>query len=234
MYHSITFGTKNTWDDWHLIPTSRPVFNPPSVKTNLIEIPGGDGALDLTTALAGRPLYKNRTGSIEFYVDNDFRDWTVLYSEIMVYLHGQKMRAVLEDDPSYYYEGRFAINAWKSNKERSSLVIDYDVNPYKKDILGTDEEWIWDTFNFETGIIRYYKDLPVSGSLSVTVIVDMMPVSPTITTSATGMTVTFDGETYNLAKGVNHVPEIVLPQGSNVLVFTGSGTVTIGQTGGRL
>lgn len=234
MYHSITFGTKNTWDDWHLIPTSRPLFNPPSVKTNLIEIPGGDGALDLTTALAGRPLYKNRTGSLEFYVDNDFRDWTVLYSEIMVYLHGQKMRAVLEDDPSYYYEGRFAVNAWKSNKERSSLVIDYDVNPYKKDILGTDEEWIWDTFNFETGIIRYYKDLPVSGSLSVTVIVDMMPVSPTITTSAAGMTVTFSGETYNLSKGVNHVPEIVLPKGSNVLTFTGSGTITIGQTGGRL
>lgn len=234
MYHSITFGTKNTWDDWHLIPTSRPLFNPPSVKTNLIEIPGGDGALDLTTALAGRPLYKNRTGSLEFYVDNDFRDWTVLYSEIMVYLHGQKMRAVLEDDPSYYYEGRFAVNAWKSNKERSSLVIDYDVNPYKNDILGTDEEWIWDTFNFETGIIRYYKDLPVSGSLSVTVIVDMMPVSPTITTSAAGMTVTFSGETYNLSKGVNHVPEIVLPQGSNVLTFTGSGTITIRQTGGRL
>jgi hypothetical protein len=85
-------------------------------------------------------------------VDNDFRDWTVLYSEIMVYLHGQKMRAVLEDDPSYYYEGRFAVNAWKSNKERSSLVIDYDVNPYKKDILGTDEEWIWDTFNFEPAL----------------------------------------------------------------------------------
>lgn len=234
MYHSITFGTKNTWDDWHLIPTSRPLFNPPSVKTNLIEIPGGDGALDLTTALAGRPLYKNRTGSLEFYVDNNFLDWTVLYSEIMVYLHGQKMRAVLEDDPSYYYEGRFAINAWKSNKERSSLVIDYDVNPYKKDILGTDEEWIWDTFNFETGIIRYYKDLPVSGSLSVTVIVDMMPVLPTITTSAAGMTVSFSGETYNLSKGVNHIPEIVLPQGSNVLTFTGSGTITIGQTGGRL
>jgi len=234
MYHSITFGTKNTWDDWHLIPTSRPLFNPPSVKTNLIEIPGGDGALDLTTALAGRPLYKNRTGSIEFYVDNDFRDWTVLYSEIMVYMHGQKMRAVLEDDPSYYYEGRFAINAWKSNKDRSSLVIDYDVNPYKKDILGTDEEWIWDTFNFETGIIRYYKDLPVNGSLDVTVIVDMMPVSPTITVSASGMTVSFSGETYNLTKGVNHISEIVLPQGSNVLTFAGSGTVTIGQTGGRL
>lgn len=234
MYHSITFGTKNTWDDWHLIPTSRPVFNPPSVKTSLIEIPGGDGALDLTTSLAGRPLYRNRTGSIEFYVDNEYRDWTVLYSEIMVYLHGQKMRAVLEDDPSYFYEGRFAVNAWKSNKERSSITIDYDVNPYKKDILGTDEEWIWDTFNFETGIIRYYKDLPVNGSLSIMVIVGMMPVSPTITASATGMAVTFGGETYSLSKGINHIPEIVLPQGTNLMVFTGSGTITIGQTGGRL
>ena len=63
MYHSITLGTKNTWDDCYLIPTSRPVVNPPSVKTNMIEIPGGDGVLDLTTALAGRVLYKNRTGA---------------------------------------------------------------------------------------------------------------------------------------------------------------------------
>lgn len=234
MYHSITIGTKNTWDDWHLIPTSRPVFNPPPVKTNLIEIPGGDGVLDLTTALAGRPLYRNRTGSIEFFVDNDFQDWTVLYSEIMIYLHGQKLRAILEDDPNFYYEGRFAVNVWKSNKERSSITIDYDVNPYKKDVLGTDEEWIWDTFNFETGVIRYYKDMPVNGTLSVTVIVDMMPVSPTITASATGMTVTFNKETYNLTKGVNRIPEVVLIQGLNVLVFTGVGTVTIGQTGGRL
>lgn len=36
MYHSITIGEKNTWDDWHLIPTSRPLVNPPSVNTHLI------------------------------------------------------------------------------------------------------------------------------------------------------------------------------------------------------
>ena len=234
MYHSITFGTKNTWDDWHLIPTSRPLFNPPSVKTNLIEIPGGDGALDLTTALAGRPLYKNRTGSIEFYVDNDFRDWTVLYSEIMIYLHGHKMRAVLEDDPNYFYEGRFAVNAWKSNKDRSSLVIDYDVNPYKQAITGTGMDWIWDTFNFENGVILYYKDLPVRGSLNATILVEMMPVSPTIIASATRMTVTFSGGVHNLLRGINNIPEIVLPPGTNILTFAGNGSVTISQKGGRL
>lgn len=234
MYHSITFGTKNTWDDWHLIPTSRPVFNPPSVKTSTIEIPGGDGALDLTTVLAGRPLFKNRTGSLEFYVENGFRDWTVLFSEIMGYMHGQKMKAVLEDDPAYFYEGRFAVNTWKSNKERSTIVIDYDVNPYKQDILGTDEEWIWDTFNFETGIIRNYKNLPVNGRLEMVILVDMMPVSPTILASNSGMTVSHNGATYDLIKGLNSFPDLILEKGENTLIFTGSGTITIAQTGGRL
>lgn len=234
MYHSITFGTKNTWDDWHLIPTSRPVINPPSVKNSTIDIPGGDGELDMTTVLAGRPLFNNRTGSVEFYVENGFKDWTVMFSEVMAYLHGKKMRAILEDDPAYYYEGRFAVNSWKSNKERSTIVIDYSLHPYKQDVLGTDEDWIWDTFNFETGIIRNYKNLPVNGQLELVVVVDMMPVSPTIIASASGMTVGHEDVVYALNKGVNIIPELVLTQGENTLVFTGNGTITVKQTGGRL
>ena len=79
MYHSITIGDKNTWDDWHLIPATRPLFNPPLVKFNLQDVPGGDGMINLTKALAGRPTYGNRTGSWTFYVENGFKDWTALY-----------------------------------------------------------------------------------------------------------------------------------------------------------
>ena len=140
MYHSITFGDKNTWDDWHLIPKSRPVFNPPAVKTRFVEIPGGNGSLDLTSALLGRASYKNRTGSFEFIVENGFKEWSVLYSEIMAYLHGKRMRAVLEDDPEYYYEGRFAVNEWKSEANWSSIVIDYEVEPYKKSLTTEGEQ----------------------------------------------------------------------------------------------
>ena len=71
MYHSITFinsqnKEKNTWDDWYLIPSSRPVFNPPSVKTQYIDIPGANGQIDLTESLTGYPVYKNREGSWNF------------------------------------------------------------------------------------------------------------------------------------------------------------------------
>ncbi len=98
MYHSITFGEKNTWDDWHLVPTSRPVFHPPAQKVKTIDVPGGNGVIDLSRALTGYPVYQNRTGSFEFIVPNGFEPWEAgrieqtpwhsVYSDIMDYLHG--------------------------------------------------------------------------------------------------------------------------------------------------
>lgn len=234
MYHSITIGTKNTWDDWHLIPATRPLFNPPTVKTNLVDIPGGDGVLDLTTALAGRPTYNNRIGSWTFYVQNGYRDWSALYSEIMVYLHGQEFIAILEDDPGYYYEGRFSVNQWKSDKDWSQIVIDYNVGPYKKEIGHTGSDWLWDPFNFETGVIRNYKNLSVLTSLTVVVEGDQMDSVPVIIASASGMSVKYEGTTYNLSRGANTISEIVLHSGENTLIFYGQGVITIENTGGRL
>lgn len=67
--HSVVFGNKDSWKDWHLIPSSRPVFATPEVKTNFIDIPGADGGIDLSEALSGYPVYKNRNGSFKFLVD---------------------------------------------------------------------------------------------------------------------------------------------------------------------
>lgn len=234
MYHSITIGGKNTWDDWHLIPASRPLFNPPEVKTNMVEIPGGDGAIDLTSALAGRAVYKNRVGSWKFYVENGFKDWSVLYSEIMSFLHGQRMRAVLEDDPDYYYEGRFSVNAWESSANWSTITIDYDVSPYKKSFAPDGNDWLWDTFNFETDRIQSLESLPVDGTLTVQLSGEGVSLPPSIICSDSGMTLTFEGTTYTLAKGVNYFSDLILQNGDNTFTFTGQGTVTIKCERGRL
>lgn len=150
----------NTWDDWHLIPASRPLFNPPGVRTNYIEIPGMDGILDATELLSGRPLYENRTGSNEFYVMNGYGSWAGRYSEIMNYLHGKKVKAILEDDPFYYYYGRMTVNQWKSEKDWSKIVLDYDFYPYKMETRdpNADGDWLWDPFSFVDGVIRKYTD----------------------------------------------------------------------------
>jgi len=155
MYHSITFGDKNTWDDWHLVPSTRPLFNPPVQKVKTLDIPGGDGLIDLSTSLTGYPVYQNRTGSIEFLVMNGYKTWDNTYSDVMNYLHGRTMKAILEDDPDYYYEGRFTVNSWKSEKNWSKITIDYSVGPYKWAIHDSlDSNWLWDPFSFVDGVIR--------------------------------------------------------------------------------
>lgn len=235
MYHSITIGTKNTWDDWHLIPDSRPLVNPPQVKTNIVDIPGGDGSLDLTYVLTGRPTFKNRTGSWTFYVENGFREWHELYSEIMAYLHGKTYKVILEDDPAYYYEGRLSVNNWKSDQQWSQITIDYDLKPYKwEDESVTGSNWLWDPFNFETDVIRDYKNLTVNGTLSVIIYDIPMPMNPIIISENSYVSVTFGEETYRLAQGANMMEEILLQPGENELVFTGNGRVTIENVGGRL
>lgn len=138
MYHSVTFGDKNSWEDWHLVPSSRPVINPPEAKTQMIEIPGESGMLDISESLTGYPLYKRRTGDIEFIVVNDMYEpvtipfgWADVYSDIMNYLHNREMEMQLEDDPEWYYEGRFQVNSWKSEEFLSRITISYDLEPFK-------------------------------------------------------------------------------------------------------
>lgn len=243
MYHSIIIGDKDTWADWYLIPSSRPVFNPPDPKTKYVDIPGGDGQLDLSTVLTGDITYSNRQGSLEFIVDNghlsDYKasGWVNLYSQIMDYLHGKLLRATLEDDPSFYYEGRFSVNSWKSDEHNSKITIDYTVSPYKLEAFSSLEDWEWDSFNFELGIIREYKDLRVDDNLTFVITGRRMSVIPTFDVDSddgSGMDVVFNGKTYHLPDGKSRVVNIRTVSGNNTLTFKGNGTVSIDYRGGCL
>ena len=243
MYHSIIIGDKNTWADWYLIPSSRPVFNPPSPKTKFVDIPGSDWHLDMSTVLTGDIAYEARTGSIEFIVDNGFlsdyraEKWHLLYSEILDYIHGQLMKATLEDDPAYYYEGRFSVNEWASEPKNSKITIDYTVNPYKLEVTSSLEDWLWDSFSFEDGIIREYKDLRVDGNLEFVITGRRMVVVPSFIVASDdgrGMKVKFNGTTYDLPDGTSRVVNIRTVEGENKLTFIGNGTISIDYRGGRL
>ena len=176
MYHSIAIGGYNTWDDWHLVPASRPVFSTPAVKTRTVDIPGANGILDFTSTLTGYPVFQNRTGSFEFIVMNGYGSWEERYSEIMTAIHGLQFKACLEDDPYYYYEGRFAINEWRSEKDWSRLVIDYDVGPYKRRINSTGSMTaLYNPFNKQIIASSFYS-IPIAANSSAKV--DFSPNGP--------------------------------------------------------
>lgn len=151
MYHSVIFSTgtvvdgvlsgKNTWADWHLIPTSRPVIAPPKYPTKFIEIPGRAGSLDISNYLTTSATPGDRTGTIEFLVVNEYPNakgkivriddtaLVKLQEDITSFLRGRRLKMSLEDAPAYYYDGRFWVSQWSPDPHNSKISIEYHVDP---------------------------------------------------------------------------------------------------------
>ena len=133
MYHSIIIRVEdsyyNTWDDWHLIPSSRPVIAPAKERTNFVTVNGRDGVLDFSQTLAGKPTFDNRSGSIEFYVENGYWDWETAYTAICGILQGKRVQLALEDNPAHSYEGLLYVDKWSSEKGHSKITLKYDLHP---------------------------------------------------------------------------------------------------------
>ena len=242
MYHSITIGDKNTWDDFHLVATNRPSVSPPSVRTKYVEIPGGNGSLDLSTSLTGDVLYDNREGSWDFTVVNSMygvadENWEITYHRLLNYLHGQRLKVILEDDPAYYYWGRLSVDQWQSDKNYSKVTINYNLEPFKYELTNSETDWLWDPFNFETGIVRDYRGITVNGTKTVVVPGSVKPVVPSFTvvlSSGNTLSVTYEGVVYQLTSGTNKNADIVLKNHENTLTFIGQGSVSILYQGGVL
>lgn len=137
MYHSVYFGNKNSYTDWHLVPDGAPVIALPEQKTTMIEVPGSTGFLDLSESLTNYPLFKKRSGSIKFHVLNDYgqgthANRTERYTDISSYLHGKSLYMKLEDDPDWVYNGRFNLK-WTMNNDGmwSDVEISYILQPFK-------------------------------------------------------------------------------------------------------
>lgn len=237
MMKGVKFGSKHSYDDWGLILKSRPVISPPSPKTVYVDIPASDGIIDLTESLTGDVKYENRSITCEFNVIDARNRWSNVYSEILDFLHGQELKVILDEDPTFYYIGRLTVNEWNSDKRTSTITIEGNVQPYKLEKYSSLEDWEWNPFNFENGIIRDYRDVMVDEELTFTIEgrrKRIVPIFDVLSEEGNGMDVTFNGVTYHLTDGMNRVLNIVIKDGTNTLQFEGCGKVSIDYRGGRL
>lgn len=223
--YGVMFGDKHSFRDFGLYPKSKMVVNPPDVREVYLEVAGADGDLDITEALTGRANYESREGKFEFTVMDRAR-WDFVYETLMNTIHGRTMRVVLDEDPYYYYNGRVKVDSFKTNKHTATIAIEGYFDPYKKALYANSEKWLWDPFNFETGVARDYVGLAVNGTLTTIVVGSRMPVTPVINVSS-DMTVTFDGTTYQLTTGNNRIVGITLVDQEYEMTFTGYGEVSI-------
>ena len=210
----IRFGTKWAHADYGLIvaPYAIPM---PEPQTNFVEIPGRDGALDLTEAF-GTVRYADRIIPLTLYARAPF---DTLISAFASDVHGRRMNMIFDRDPTFYYDARMTIEDVERHWGYCELSLECRVKPYKLE-------------QFETAITV----LP-TGIATVTLTNTRMPVVPSITVSAE-MTLTFTiagvGYTINLAAGSHIVPSLVLTDGETKIDITGTGSITFTYRKGAL
>lgn len=127
--NTVTFGTHRSYDDLHLILSSKTIGTaPPKVET--IDLPGGDGALDLTEFFDGIK-YANRQLSFDFSTMVHPSQFMQQFTTVQNLLHGRKMDIFLSDDPGWYYTGRLSVNEWKADRNIGRFTVDCNCEPFK-------------------------------------------------------------------------------------------------------
>lgn len=110
-------------------------LSPPEPKTYTVDIPGGDGVIDLTSALTGDVAYSNRSQSFTFMVvDPD--SFERVKTDVSNFLHGKSFDYQMTMDPGYTYHGRFSVTEYSHAVYAypglvGVFTVDIDADPYK-------------------------------------------------------------------------------------------------------
>ena len=103
--------TTSLYDAYGLIMLDGYTLSPPEPKTNYIDIPGGNGTIDLTETLNGDTVYNDRTQSFSFLKvdEEDPLNFEPFKTTLMKFFHGKKFDFQITMDPDYTYKGRFKL-----------------------------------------------------------------------------------------------------------------------------
>lgn len=209
----IWFDNIHSFEDLNLILSK--VNIPPAVpKTSYVDIPGGDGSVDLTEAL-GEVRYKDREATITFTAlpTDDFEEKK---KEVSNLLNGMRFsRIIVDKDPEYFWVGRCKVNEYASDKNLHKIVVGAVLSPYK---LKVDKTII---------------NVPSGENVAVLLENGRKRVCPTITNTKAA-TIIFEGNTYEISAGTHTLLNIVLKFGQNNLVITSEGTTVLSYQEGDL
>ena len=176
------------------------------MKENKLDIPGGDGSIDLTDFF-GEPKYEDVQHKFEFTTIEPQSDFLSQYSQVKNAIHGKKVRIILDDDPTFFYFGRCHVSSFTSSKGIGTISVECDCEPYKYKLN-------------KTVVTR-----TVSGAADITLTNSRKRAVPSITTTA-AMTIAFGGGTWTPSAGTFTIPELELAEGENNVTVIGVGNIT--------
>ena len=194
---------------------------PPAIpKTTYVDIPGGNGSIDLTEA-HGEVKYKDRDCKFTFTMNpaGDLSEaaFEEKKTEVSNALNGKVFKITLDKDAEFYYSGRCEVSEYLSDKRIRQFVVTARVKPYK--------------FKQNVSIKKY---LLSEKEQTVNVMNGRMSVVPEITCTNDNTNVVFGSIEKVFSKGTHKILDIQFKHGSNQLKLSGSGTITFKYQEGEL
>lgn len=202
----VFFDNIHSYDDLNLflapfVPT------PATPKTSYVDIPGGDGSLDMTE-VHGEVRFKDRDFTFTFTLNSSE---TMTFDEKVMQvsnaLNGKQCKIILDRDAGYYWKGRCSVNQYLQDRNLKQIVVKAKVNPYK-----------------------YKKDKTVvtvslnSTSKAVTLTNGRKTAVPKITCSGNA-TIKYGSVSFTLTEGEYKTLDISLKEGTTIFNVSGSGTL---------
>lgn len=129
MARGTNFGGVHSHYDLNLIQ-QKVVVEPAEPRLNLIEIPGADGAVDMSEQPAGRVTYDTRivTWTFALYPGEN---WDAKHRQVSNALNGRRCNITLDTDPEYYYQGRLRVKKHNVDGLLRQIVVEAVCQPYK-------------------------------------------------------------------------------------------------------
>lgn len=195
----------HTGNDLDLVMTAKDL-PAPKLQSQKVEIPGRNGALDMSEFLTGEPTYDNRTLSFSFF-GNGSRDTVLYLINTMLEYHGRYITIVVDDMENWYYEGRVEV-AYSDKCHYVEFTLTVDAQPFRQAL----EPRVY-TFTNVTS-----KEIILEN--------EGVRILPTVTVTAD--TEIVSGETtYSLSAGTYEPDQLLLATGENIWTVTTTGTITI-------
>ena len=241
----------STWDTFHLIPASRPIINPPQVKTTYIEVPGFNGKLDFSDVNAGRAYMGPRTGSLEFAWSGEMpKPWNygnTPRKNLELYLrhifNGKLFNMVLEDDPYYFYRGRIQFGSIDVDGKGAGtkVTLDYNLHPINYNTKHMSNPLTpLDVGEPSIASTAYYSKYLNDETVTIPIKIHVVPATLYIYTTGTNVYYNFESngivafDSYQLLNvGVNRIKKL-MPVGRVSLTIRGTGNVIVNYIEGRL
>ena len=193
-------------------------FPIPQSQNETLIVPGRNSPIRFSKAL-GRVAFQPRTFEITLTMLGDREDYDRMVEETVNVLAGQLARVTTTEEPDLYAIGTLeAAPAYDPLSGKGILIFSCtDGDAYRYHVNQT--------------------SVTVTGSGTVTLTNDYMPVVPVITTTKeTTLSWRVGSDTFRktVSAGTWEIPELELQSGNNTLTLTGEGTTTFVYREGRL